>query len=193
MKSPHVRSAPTIALEQEYFKKGYRFVIGVDEAGRGPWAGPVTAGAVLIDANSMPVVGVADSKFLSAKARETLQDKIVAQTVAHATTSVDAATIDAIGIQQAVCDAMSRAVMLCIQRAEGATIDNTFVLVDGSKTMKLKGCQSIKILRGGALHYSISAGSILAKLMRDEMMCELHTSYPAYGFDVHKGYGTKQH
>lgn len=193
MKHPNARTSPTLLLEHEYLTRGYRYVVGVDEAGRGPWAGPVCAGAVMVEHNSQQVPGVRDSKFLLARARHNLYDTIVSQSISHGVATIDARTIDTFGIQQAVHDAMSQAVMKCIQSAPGATIENTFVLVDGSKTMSLQGCQSIKILRGGALHYSISAGSILAKVTRDLMMGKLHKLYPQYGFDVHKGYGTKQH
>lgn len=159
-------------------------VCGVDEAGRGPLAGPVYAAAVILDP-LRPVAGLADSKALSASRRETLAQRIrersLAWTIAHAT--VD--EIDQLNILRASLLAMKRAVdRLCVTPAE--------VLVDGLHC-PLIDVPTRAIARGDATVEAISAASILAKTARDAEMLALHTRFPQYGFDRHKGYPTPEH
>lgn len=160
------------------------WIAGVDEAGRGPWAGPVYAAAVILDA-AHPITGLADSKKLSAKKREALFDVIQCDAKAWAIASASAEEIDAINILQASLLAMRRAV-------EMLTVQPHKILVDGLHCPKV-GMPARAIVKGDAKEPAISAASILAKVARDREMLKLHTKYPHYGFDAHKGYGTAMH
>jgi len=157
---------------------------GVDEAGRGPLAGPVMAAAVILD-DLNPIHGLADSKKLSAARREVLYDEIRAKalccSVAHATVE----EIDMLNILQATMLAMRRAV-------EGLRLTPARVLVDGNRLPTLK-VMAEAIVKGDALVPAISAASILAKVTRDRWCDEVHAEYPHYGFATHKGYGTAAH
>jgi ribonuclease HII len=159
-------------------------VAGVDEAGRGPLAGPVVAAAVILD-DLKPIKGLADSKQLTAKRREKLYDEIRAKalccSIAHATVE----EIDRLNILQATMLAMQRAV-------QGLRLKPTKVLVDGNRLPALDVLAEA-IVSGDALVSAISAASILAKVSRDRMLLELHALHPEFGFDRHKGYGTAQH
>lgn len=159
-------------------------VCGVDEAGRGPWAGPVCAAAVILDAGCLPK-GVNDSKQLTAKARDRLEDEIKGCAVAW---SVAFATVEEIGelnILHATGLAMRRAV-------EGLSVQAAFALVDGNYAFKLP-CPVRTVVSGDALCLSIAAASILAKTARDRLMVELDDIHPGYGFASHKGYGAPAH
>lgn len=159
-------------------------IAGVDEAGRGPLAGPVVAAAVILDPDR-PIDGLRDSKQLSARRRETLFETIRVQAAATAIAVVDTATIDRINILQATLEAMRRAV---------AALDTPLAeaLIDGNRPPALD-CPVRCIVGGDRLEPAISAASILAKVTRDRLMLELHREYPGYGFDRHKGYPTRAH
>lgn len=187
------RCYPTLELEHSLLRSGYRYVVGVDEAGRGPWAGPLTAGAVVIDLHTTFPAYVRDSKYMTAPERHRAVTPIQQASCAWAVSTISHEAIDSLGMSEAVRSAMEDAVKLSLEAVSTATYDNTFVIVDGSKTLSLRGCNTKKYLRGGALHASISAASILAKVQRDQLMVALHNQYPQYRFDIHKGYGTKQH
>jgi len=159
-------------------------VAGVDEAGRGPLAGPVVAAAVILDDQS-PVRGLADSKTLSPTRRERLFDDIRASALAFCVASASVEEIDALNILQATMLAMRRAV-------EGLRLRPARVLVDGNRLPILK-VPAEAIVRGDAKVAAISAASILAKVTRDALCRELHQAHPQYGFDVHKGYPTPEH
>lgn len=159
-------------------------VAGVDEAGRGPLAGPVVAAAVILDQRN-PLAGLADSKKLSAKRREQLFDQIRAQAVCCSIAMATAEEIDRVNILQATMLAMQRAVL-------GLRIKPVKVLVDGNR-LPVLDVMGEAIVRGDALVPAISAASILAKVHRDRWCAQLHLAYPAYGFAVHKGYGTPEH
>ena len=159
-------------------------VCGVDEAGRGPLAGPVTAAAVILDP-ARPVAGLADSKKLSPRRREALAAQIRANALAWGIAEASAAEIDAINILEATMLAMQRAVAALGGRAAEA-------LIDGDRCPQLD-IPARAIVGGDATVAAISAASILAKTARDAVMLELHHHFPAYGFDRHKGYGTAQH
>jgi len=159
-------------------------VCGVDEAGRGPLAGPVYAAAVLLDDPS-PIRGLADSKKLSAKRRCTLADEIKSKAVSWAIASATVEEIDNLNILRASLLAMKRAV-------SGLSIRPDFIVVDGIHLPQVE-MPARAIIDGDALVPAISAASILAKVARDEVMLELHANYPDYGFDRHKGYGTALH
>lgn len=160
------------------------YIAGVDEAGRGPLAGPVIAAAVILDPEQ-PVSGLADSKMLSAIKREQLAEEIYDKSIAWAVCRADVSEIDSLNILQASLLAMRRAVM-------ALTVRPNLVLVDGLHSPVLD-CQVKAIVRGDRKIPSISAASIIAKVARDREMIELDNQYPGYGFAVHKGYPTKAH
>lgn len=157
---------------------------GVDEAGRGPLAGPVVAAAVILD-DLQPIKGLADSKKLTALKRERLYDEIRAKALCCSIAQASVDEIDRLNILQATMLAMQRAVA-------GLRLKPTKVLVDGNRIPKLDVLAEA-IVKGDALVPAISAASILAKVHRDRWCAELHLQYPAYGFDGHKGYGTAEH
>jgi ribonuclease HII len=157
---------------------------GVDEAGRGPLAGPVVAAAVILD-DRAPIKGLADSKQLTALRREKLYDEIRAKALCCSVAQASVEEIDQLNILQATMLAMRRAVL-------GLRLKPAKVLVDGNRLPTLDVLAEA-IVSGDALVPSISAASILAKVTRDRLLCELHLQHPEYGFDQHKGYGTAQH
>lgn len=159
-------------------------VCGVDEAGRGPLAGPVHAAAVILD-KKRRINGLADSKVLTAERREVLAGRIKERAIAWAVASASVDEIDRLNIFHASMLAMRRAV-----EQLGVPPDEAWV--DGNHCPDL-GCRARAIVDGDALHPAISAASILAKTTRDAEMCALHGRYPQYGFDRHKGYGTPEH
>lgn len=159
-------------------------IAGVDEAGRGPLAGPVIAGAVILDP-AHPIEGLADSKKLSEKKREKLFDEIKRHALAWGVGRAEHHEIDDINILQASMLAMQRAVM-------NLTVAPTKVLVDGNRAPHFD-CEAEAIIKGDQLEPCISAGSIIAKVTRDREMLTWHEQYPEYGFDRHKGYPTKAH
>lgn len=157
---------------------------GVDEAGRGPLAGPVVAAAVILD-DRAPIKGLADSKQLTEARRERLYDEIRAKALCCSVAQASVEEIDQLNILQATMLAMRRAVL-------GLRLKPAKVLVDGNRLPPLDVLAEA-IVSGDALVPSISAASILAKVTRDRLLCELHLLHPEYGFDRHKGYGTVQH
>ena len=157
---------------------------GVDEAGRGPLAGPVVAAAVILD-ELKPIRGLADSKKLSAKTRDRLFDEIRAKALCFAIAEASVEEIDQLNILQATMLAMQRAV-------EALRLKPTLVLVDGNR-LPIFDVRAEAIVKGDEKIQEISAASILAKVHRDRMCLEMHTQFPQYGFDAHKGYGTAQH
>lgn len=161
-------------------KAGY--LAGVDEAGRGPLAGPVFAAAVILP-NDVIIEGINDSKKLSEKKREKLYDEICEKAVAYCVSSVDEDVIDDINILQATFLAMRDAV-------SGLNIKPDYVLVDGNKS---PGIDCETVVKGDSKSMSIAAASILAKVSRDRYIVEMSKQYPNYGFEKHKGYGTKAH
>ena len=174
------------AFEDEYTAKGYRVIAGIDEAGRGPLAGPVVAACCILDP-SKPVLGLDDSKKLSEKKREALFPEIKEKALAYAVVAVDAQTIDNINILEATKKAMRECVS---QISEKLAPD--LLLIDA---VKLEGVtqEVVPIIKGDAKSNSIAAASVLAKVTRDHIMCGYDKEYPGYGFAKHKGYGTKDH
>ena len=159
-------------------------VAGTDEAGRGPLAGPVTAGAVILDP-ARPIAGLTDSKKLSPAAREELALAIEARAAGWAVVHVDAAEIDKVNILNASMLAMARAVA-ALPHAP------TLLLVDGNRCPPVP-CEARAIVKGDLKEPCISAASILAKVHRDRLMVELDAQFPEYGFRQHKGYPTRAH
>lgn len=159
-------------------------IAGVDEAGRGPWAGPVVAAAVILD-DTQPIKGLADSKKLSAKRRESLFEEIKAKSLCCCIAQASVEEIDRLNILQATLLAMKRAI-------EGLRLPPAKVLVDGNRIPQV--IYDIEaIVKGDAKVQTISAASILAKVFRDKLLSDLDLKYPEYGFLKHKGYGTKAH
>ena len=175
-----------LIFEREYFQKGYKLVAGVDEVGRGPLAGPVVAAAVILPlAEEKRILGINDSKKLSAKKREALAEQIKDAAIAYAIEEVSEAVIDEINILQATRLAMKRAV-------EKLSPAPDFVLTDGNMTLDIAIPQE-SIVKGDALVASIGAASILAKVYRDALMTKYAEEFPHYGFERNAGYGTKEH
>ncbi len=158
---------------------------GVDEAGRGPLAGPVTVAAVILDP-TRPIDGLDDSKKLSEARREALYPLIVERALAWRIEFVEPAEIDALNILQATLTGMRRAL-------EGLTPAATFARIDGNRLPKALPCPAEALVGGDAIEPAIMAASILAKVARDRRMLELHARYPHYGFDRHKGYPSPVH
>lgn len=171
--------------EKEMQSKGYNVICGVDEAGRGPLAGPVFAAAVILDENTV-IDGLNDSKKLSEKKREALFDEICEKAVDYSVAAVDEATIDKINILQATYIAMSDAV-------KGLKSVPDIAVIDGNKIPPQITVKAESLVKGDALCTSIAAASILAKVSRDRFMLLLDEKYPDYNFAKHKGYGTKLH
>ncbi|KAK49058.1 ribonuclease HII [Caballeronia jiangsuensis] len=167
------------------FSSPFDIICGVDEAGRGPLAGPVVAAAVIFDPAKPRINGLDDSKVLTAKRREELYEKIVDRALAFCIASASVEEIDTINILHASMLAMKRAV-------EGLSVAPTLVKIDGNRCPTLS-IRAEAVIGGDALIKQISAASILAKVTRDRMLVELHETFPVYGFDAHSGYGTPQH
>jgi len=172
---------PTLMLERAFIGGP---VCGVDEAGRGPWAGPVSAGAVILNLKKVPK-GLDDSKKLSAKTRETLEVEIKAKAVAWGVGFASVEEIAALNILHATGLAMRRAV-------EAMAVQPAFALVDGNYRFQLP-CEVKTVVGGDGKSKSIAAASILAKVARDRLMAEMDARYPGYGFASHKGYRAPIH
>ncbi|MCD7805781.1 MAG: ribonuclease HII [Lachnospiraceae bacterium] len=170
------------SYEREY--GSYHAICGIDEAGRGPLAGPVVAGAVILPKNC-DILYINDSKKLSEKKRELLYDEIMAKAVAVGTGIVSWERIDQINILQATYEAMRQAIEKLSVPPD--LLLNDAVLIPGVAV------RQVPIVKGDAKSASIGAASIIAKVTRDRLMMEYHQMYPEYGFDAHKGYGTKAH
>jgi ribonuclease HII len=183
---PHL--IPDLAHEGLWWSQGLTRLAGVDEAGRGPWAGPVVAGAVILPPNpeaARSLAGVRDSKQLSPRQRERLFPIIQAAAVCWAAGVVSAGDIDRLGILPATRLAMRQAV-------EGLIPSPQALLIDAVRLAAINLPQR-SLIHGDALSLSIAAASIVAKVTRDRLMAELDGVYPGYGFARHKGYGTSQH
>jgi len=179
------RPFPTLALEilaREGGDGGH--VCGVDEAGRGPWAGPVSAAAVILNPDDLPP-GIDDSKALTEKRRAALEPEIKARALAWGVGFASVEEIEALNILHATGLAMCRAI-------EALSIKPAIALVDGNYRFKLP-CDVTTVVKGDSLSLSIAAASILAKTARDRLMIELDGQYPGYGFASHKGYNAPLH
>ena len=175
-----------LQFERALQVKGLQYIAGVDEVGRGPLAGPVVCAAVImpLDEDKL-VVGVDDSKKLSEKKREQLAEEIKARALCYTIVEIDEKTIDEINILEATRLGMKKAI-------ESLEIPPEVVLTDGNMTIDTHFPQH-SVIHGDALSYSIGAASIIAKVYRDNMMDEFAKTYPQYGFEKNKGYGTAAH
>ena len=170
--------------EKEAMEKGYRHICGVDEAGRGPLAGPVCAAAVILPEGCI-IAGVNDSKKLTEKKRDALFDVIVETAVSCSIAFGTVEEIERDNILQTTMNTMRRAI-------EGLSVKADYAMIDGNRLPKLD-IPAEYIVGGDAKSMSVAAASILAKVSRDRLMLEYAKKYPEYGFEKHKGYGTKLH
>lgn len=172
------------SIENEYREKGFNIICGVDEAGRGPLAGPVYAAAVILPSDCV-IEGLNDSKKLTEKKREVLFDEIKEKALAYGIASADEKEIDEINILNATFLAMKRAIASLSVRPDLA-------LIDGNQKPHTD-IEEVTVIKGDAKSMSIAAASVLAKVSRDRFMLEMAEKYPQYEFARHKGYGTKLH
>jgi len=172
-------------IDKSYFKKGYNYICGIDEAGRGPLAGPVVVAAVIMPKDSM-IEGVNDSKKVSEKKREKLYELIIEEAISYSVGIVDQNEIDRINILNATKAGLTEAVRTLKVKPE-------LILVDALTNIDTCGVPYQSIIKGDAKSYSIAAASIIAKVTRDRIMKECDKVYPQYGFEKHKGYGTAAH
>ena len=171
-------------LENEIYDSGVELICGVDEAGRGPLAGPVCAAAVILPCG-LEIEGLNDSKKLSEKKRDKLFEAICSEAVSYGIAFASVEEIEEINILNAAMLAMNRAI-------EKLSVKPALALVDGNRNSAIK-MPSRCVVKGDAKCADIAAASILAKVTRDNIMVELAQQYPEYGFEIHKGYGTKDH
>jgi len=180
--------------ERKYYKLGYRYIIGIDEVGRGPWAGPVTAGAVCLplDRDDLPKLlkGVRDSKDMTENQREKLSEVIKDVALTWGLGSATAQEIDDAGIVPATILAMRRAIDDALEKVE---FDAECLFLDDMLLPELPQYPQVSLIEGDGRTLSIAAASVIAKVWRDDFMVELDTELPHYGFAKHKGYGTPQH
>ncbi len=171
--------------EEKLYASGMKFIAGIDEAGRGPLAGPVVVGCVIMPEDSF-IEGVNDSKKVSEKKREKLYEEITNQAIAWGVGIIDQNEIDEINILNATKKALTMAI-------EKLSVKPKRILVDALEKIDTKGIPYTSIIKGDAKIYSIAAASIIAKVTRDRIMLEWDKIYPEYGFASHKGYGTAKH
>lgn len=172
-------------MEQELYQKGFKNICGIDEAGRGPLAGPVVVAGVIMPQDSI-IEGVNDSKKVSEKKREKLYDLIIEEAISYSVAIIGQDVIDDINILNATKQGVTEVV-------DGLDVKPDLILVDALTHINTKGIPYDSIIKGDAKCYSIAAASILAKVTRDRIMRQWDEIYPQYGFVAHKGYGTAKH
>lgn len=177
---------PTFNIEKKLWNFGYTRICGLDEVGRGSFAGPVVAGAVIFPQDVVLPEGIADSKLLKPRQRERLAGFIKEQALSWSVAEISVANIDKVGIGKATQMAFRKAIKTLEKNPE-------FVLIDAFYVSHLNRKKQKPVKDGDKICASISAASIIAKVYRDKLMKRLHRKYPEYGFAKHKGYGTKQH
>lgn len=172
-------------IEKELYSKGFENICGIDEAGRGPLAGPVVVAGVIMPKDSM-IEGINDSKKVSEKKREILYDKILDEAISYSVSIIGQDVIDEINILNATKQGVTNVV-------EGLDVKPNLIIVDALTGINTKGIPYESIIKGDAKCYNIAAASIVAKVTRDRIMRQWHEVYPQYGFLEHKGYGTAKH
>ena len=172
-------------IEKDLHKKGFKYICGIDEAGRGPLAGPVVVAGAIMPEDSM-IEGVNDSKKVSEKKREILYDKIIEEAISYSVAIIDEKIIDEINILNATKKGLTQVV-------GGQKVKPDIIIVDALNNIDTLGIPYTPIIKGDALAYSISCASIIAKVTRDRIMRQMDEIYPVYGFAGHKGYGTAKH
>ena len=171
--------------EKQLHEKGYKYICGIDEAGRGPLAGPVVVASVIMQENSM-IEGINDSKKVSEKKRELLYNQIIDEAISYGIAIIGQDEIDNINILNDTKKGLTMSL-------KELTVKPDLILVDALEHIDTLGIPYEPIIKGDAKVYSISAASIIAKVTRDRIMRQWAEVYPEYGFDVHKGYGTAKH
>ena len=171
--------------ENQYFEKGIQYLCGIDEAGRGPLAGPVVVAAVIMPKDSK-LEGVNDSKKVSEKKRELLYEQIKEEAISYSVAIVDEKEIDQVNILNATKEGLTTAI-------RGLKVKPERIIVDALTGIDTCGIPYDSVIKGDAKCYSIAAASILAKVTRDRIMRKMDEVYPEYGFEKHKGYGTAAH
>lgn len=179
-----MNNKPSFQIEKEYFQKGKKFIVGVDEAGRGAWAGPVVAGAVILGKRRFQKIN--DSKLLSPQKREKLYEKIIREAIDWAVGIAEIEEIDSLGVGKASTLAMFRAILQLKRKPQ-------VILTDAFKIVGIKNVPVVPIKFGDRKSITIAAASIVAKVERDRIMKTLHLKHPEYQFEKHKGYGTALH
>ena len=172
-------------IDKELFDMGMEYVCGIDEAGRGPLAGPVVVASVIMPKNSM-IEGVNDSKKVSEKKREKIYEQIIEEAISYGVGIIDQEEIDEINILQATKKGLTQSLI-------SMKIKPNVILVDALTGIDTLGIPYKSIIKGDAKSYSIACASIIAKVTRDRIMREWDKVYPEYGFEGHKGYGTAKH
>ena len=172
-------------IDKEFFEKGVKYIAGIDEAGRGPLAGPVVVACVVLPENSM-IEGVNDSKKISEAKREKLYDTIIQEAISYGVGIIYQDEIDEINILQATKKGVTEAI-------KQMKVKPNIIMVDALNGIDTMGIPYKSIIKGDAKCYSIAAASIIAKVTRDRIMREWDKVYPEYGFASHKGYGTAKH
>lgn len=177
---------PTLDIEKKFWERGYKLVCGIDEVGRGSFAGAVVAGAVIFPPNCVIPAGIADSKLLKPRTRERLSKDIKRCALFWSIAEINVAIINKVGIGKATQMAFRRSVNSLEKKAD-------FILTDYYSIKHLNKKRQKAIRDGDKICTSIAAASIIAKVHRDALMKKIHKQYPQYGFSRHKGYGTKMH
>lgn len=188
---------PDFEEEKKFWKKDFKYVIGVDEVGRGAFAGPVTVAAIVFEyeTDKLVALGINDSKLLKPLKRQKLSKPIKDGCMAYSIVTISVSTINKIGIGKATNMAFRKSIDEVISKLK-AKEEKVYLLADGFhiKYIKQIGLKNQKaIIKGDRISISIAAASIIAKVHRDKLMAKLSKKYPQYGFDKHKGYGTKAH
>lgn len=176
---------PDFSFENELKQKGYKYICGVDEAGRGPLAGPVCAAAVILPEN-IDISGINDSKKLSEKKRELLFTEITEKAISYSVAFATVEEIEEHNILNATFLAMNRAI-------DGLNVKPDFAIIDGNLLPRGIKINASPLVKGDSRSLSVAAASILAKVTRDRLLLEYDKDFPEYGFSSHKGYGTKAH
>ncbi len=177
---------PTIDIEQKLWKSGYHYIAGLDEVGRGSFAGPVVVGATIFPKDFQIIEGLADSKLLKPRHREVLTELIKKEALAWSIAEISVTVINKVGIGKATQMAFRKAIKSLKKSPD-------FVLIDAFYVNHFNRKRQKPVKDGDKICASISAASIIAKVYRDKLMRKLHKKYPQYGFSKHKGYGTKAH
>lgn len=172
-------------IEKDLHSKGFKYICGIDEAGRGPLAGPVVIASAIMPEDSM-IEGVNDSKKVSEKKRELLYDKIIEEAISWSVSIIDEKEIDKVNILNATKEGLTNTI-------KSLDTKPNLIIVDALEHIDTCGIPYESIIKGDAKCYSISAASIIAKVTRDRIMRQWDEVYPQYGFAKHKGYGTKAH
>lgn len=172
-------------IEKDLYEKGFKNICGIDEAGRGPLAGPVVVAGVIMPKDSM-IEGINDSKKVSEKKREKLYDLIIEEAISYSVAIIGQDVIDEINILNATKEGVTKVV-------DGLDVKPDLIIIDALNHINTRGIPYEPIIKGDAKCYNIAAASILAKVTRDRIMREWDEVYPQYGFIQHKGYGTAKH